>query len=535
MTDGPNFAAIWGAVARATPDTPALIHGASTTSWAGFDRRANGVASALLTAGVCEQESVAQYLYNCPEYMESMFACFKGGLVPVNTNYRYTETELLYLWGDADARAVIFGVDFAGTVEKIRGEMPDVRSWICVDDGTTNASCPSWAMPYEEAAARPPMASRTSSGDDLYLLYTGGTTGLPKGVMWRQEDFINMLESSRGREIQWEGADERVASLRLPGPRLLSAAPLMHGTAAWACMNVLDDGGCVITLPERRFDPEATLNALVEHRATGVCIVGDAFARPLVDTLRRNPDRWDLASLRVVLSGGVMFSAETKSALLQFAPNAMIVDNLGSSESGSAGNAVSRSGAIASTARFRINATTRVIDEAGQDVEPGSGRSGRLAVGGYIPLGYRNDPEKTSATFVTLDGMRYVVAGDWARVEVDGTITLLGRGSVCINTGGEKVYPEEVEEVLKTFAGVADAAVVGVPDPRFGEQVVAMVEPRPEAEADTEALLRFARTRLAGYKVPKAVHWVESVGRAPNGKLDYRRLAEIAREEVQPV
>jgi fatty-acyl-CoA synthase len=302
----------------------------------------------------------------------------------------------------------------------------------------------------------------------------------------------------------------------------------MHGTALWFAMPALNQGGCVVTVGDRRFDPAGLLDAVVDHDVKGLCIVGDAFARPMLDALDAEPDRWDLSRLRIVFSSGVMFSSASKARFLVHAPNATIVDSLGSSESGGLGRTLTGAGDDAATASFKIGAKTRVVGDDGRDVVPGSGAKGRLAVAGRIPIGYHGDPVKTAETFLTIDGVTHVVAGDWAEVEADGTIKLLGRGSVCINTGGEKVHPEEVEEAIKALPGVTDAVVVGVPDDRFGEAVIAIVE-APEL-LDVALLVEALRPHLAGYKLPRRV-LQHPIGRAANGKADYQRLKALASAE----
>jgi 3-oxocholest-4-en-26-oate---CoA ligase len=529
---GWNFADVWEAVAGRFPASAALRHADRLVSWRDFDERANGVAASMLAAGLGHQDKVAQYMRNRPEYLESMFAAFKAGLVPVNTNHRYGDDELRYLWSNSDTKAVVFDAEFTDVCERLRPAMPGVRIWLRVGDG----DCPDWATRYELAATSCP--DRVSggwgrSGDDLYLLYTGGTTGLPKGVMWRQDDLFRMLESSRhdiaagpADPVAWAGGLSRPGSPALPAP------PLMHGAACWFVLPVLSRGGTVVTLPGVSFDAVELLDAVVANRVRRLCIVGDAFAKPLLRQLEGDPTRWDLSALQVIFSSGAMLSQDSKQRLLASAPRAVIFDGLGTSESGRLATTVTSQGAETATARFELTANTRVVDEVGHDVEPGSGLPGRLAVGGHIPLGYYGDPDKTAATFVVLDGRRYVIAGDWAEVDADGVITLLGRGSSCINTAGEKVYPEEVEEVLKQADGVRDAAVMGVPDERFGEAVVAMVEPDTGRFLDQATLIAHVKQRLAAYKAPRRVITVESVGRGPNGKLDYRGLKEIAIESA---
>jgi acyl-CoA synthetase (AMP-forming)/AMP-acid ligase II len=487
---GWTFADVWESVAERFPDAPAQACGDRLQTWQAFDQRADGLAAAMLATGLGHQAKVAQFLYNGPEYLETVFACSKAGLVPVNTNYRYLGEELAYLWDNADVELVVFHGDLAERCEKVRARLPRIRSWLWVEAG--GEPCPEWATPYEEAVAsgsgRRVTAPWGRSGQDLILLYTGGTTGQPKGVMWPQDAMYRMLEELNGRAPA--DADAAYAdaanALQRPGPSVLVAAPLMHGTAFWVAVPVLSQGGCVVTLPDRRFDANRVLDTIVAQRVKGLCIVGDAFARPLVDALDAEPARWDLCTVRVVFSSGVMFHPTTKSRLLRHLPNAVIVDSLGSSEAGGLARSMTTRDEHAESARFEVGPRTRVIDDQGRDVVPGSGQRGRLAVRGHTPVGYYRDPVKTAETFVEIDGAVHVIVGDWAEVAADGTIRLLGRGSVTINTGGEKVHAEEVEEAVKEVEGVLDVVVVGVPDDRFGEAVTAVVEPAPGVTVDPE-------------------------------------------------
>jgi acyl-CoA synthetase (AMP-forming)/AMP-acid ligase II len=521
---------VWEAVADRFPDAPAALHGDVELDWRTFDRRADGIAATLVAHGLKRQDKVAQYMRNRPEYLESMFAAFKAGLVPANTNFRYTEDELTYLWNDSDAKAIVFEDEFTEMCERVRARVPQVDCWIQVGGAER---CPPWAVAYDEAAssARDRMIpSWGRSGDDLYLLYTGGTTGMPKGVMWQQDELFRMLHKQEGRPVPDDvDAAALVAGLERPGPRVLPAAPLMHGTAAWFTMPVLARGGAAVTVTGASLDAEQLLDAIVKHTVTGVSIVGDAFALPLIAALDSQPGRWNLDRLRVIVSSGAILSSASKHRLLDHAPNVVVVDTLGSSESGSLARSITTNtdDSAAESTRFRLGPDTRVIAEDGHDVEAGSGQQGLLAIGGHQPIGYYKDPLKTAATFREISGRRYVVAGDHAIVDADGTITLLGRGSGCINTAGEKVYPEEIEQVLKTADGVDDAAVVGVADERFGEIVVALVQPSGGRVLDPETLRAHVKGRLAAYKAPKRVVLVESVLRGANGKLDYRRLKEL--------
>jgi acyl-CoA synthetase (AMP-forming)/AMP-acid ligase II len=523
---GWNFADMWEHHADRFPDIVAQIQGDRAFTWQQFDRRADGIAATLLASGVQHQDKVAHYLYNCPEYLESMFGMYKAGLVPVNTNYRYTDDEIVYLWENADAVGVVFHGSFTGRCDGLRHRLPAVRTWIWVDDGTE--PCPGWAIAYETAATASTervVAPWGRSPDDLYMLYTGGTTGMPKGVMWRQDDVIGSLDAASRQPLPpapgWDDLDARVAK---PGPRNLPAAPLMHGTGAFNAMWNLCLAGSIVTLVGRHFDPEELLDTVQTHRVNSMSIVGDAFAKPLLRALDAEPERWDISSLRVLVSSGVIWSAATKAGLLRHNARLIMVDSLGSSEAiGMANNTTTADGA-GETAKFVLSAHTKVLTEDGREVEPGSGERGLVALRGRTPVGYYKDPEKSAATFVTFDGVRWSIPGDFAEVEADGTVKLLGRGSQCINTGGEKVYPEEVEEALKLHPSVADAAVVGLPDERFGEAITALVEPAPGATIDEAALIQHVRISLAAYKSPKRIIVVDTIGRAANGKLDYKRL-----------
>lgn len=520
-----NFADVWEVVAVQLPDAPALVHGDRRLVWSEFDRRANGVAAALLDAGLSHQDKVAHYLYNCPEFLESLFGIWKAGMVPVNTNYRYRDDELVHLWENADVVAVVFHGSFAETIERVRNRVPHVQLWLWIDDGSSR--CPSWATPYESVADRGGDQARGPwgrSGDDLYLVYTGGTTGMPKGVMWRQDDLFRLLNSTAKVRFPEEGDLDDVASmLERRGPVFLVACPLMHGTGTFTAVPALSSGGCVVTLTRRRFDVVEMLETIERERVQSMAIVGDAFATPMLQALDEAPKRWDISSLRVITSSGVMWSAATKAGLLRHNSRLILTDTLGSSEAVGMGRNVTRaSEQPTETARFRPSEHTKVITDEGRFVEPGSGEVGMLALRGRTPIGYYKDEAKTAATFRTIDGVRWSIPGDYATIEADGTVTLLGRGSVCINSGGEKIFPEEIEEVLKEHELVRDAVVVGIPDERFGEAVAAVIEVEGE-RLSTEDVIAHVKSRLAHYKAPKQVLRVESVGRADNGKIDYKR------------
>jgi acyl-CoA synthetase (AMP-forming)/AMP-acid ligase II len=480
---------------------------------------------------------VAQYLYNCPEYLESVFGAFKAGLAVMNTNYRYAADELVYLWDNGDATTVVFHGSFSERCAEVRPRVPKVVDWLWVDDGS--GPCPEWATPYEavvEQGTDDDVAGPWGrSGDHLLLLYTGGTTGMPKGVMWRQDDVFGALDAANKQRVPAEqDLDAATERIDKPGPRNLPAAPLMHGTGLFNAISNLMIGGSVTTMESRSFDVTEFLDTVERRRINSTSIVGDAFAKPILRALDAEPDRWDISSLRVIVSSGVMWSKETKDGLLRHNPRLIMVDSLGSSEAiGMATNTTSAASG-GETARFRLGPTTRVITDDGRDVEPGSGEVGRVALRGNTPVGYYKDEAKSAQTFVVVDGARYSIPGDYATVDLDGNVTLLGRGSQCINTGGEKVYPEEVEECLKLHPGVADAAVVGVPDEKWGEAITALVEVHAGATVTRDELIVHVKQRLAAYKAPKQVLTVPAVGRAPNGKLDYRRLRDEALARLAP-
>jgi len=532
-----NYAEVWEAVADAQPDQPAVVQGGRTVSWAEFDGRADGVARWLLELGAAHQDKVALYLTNCVEYLESTFAATKAGLVPVNTNYRYVDDELAYLWDNADAVAVVFHGSFAERAARVRPRVPRVRGWLWVDDAS--GPCPDWATPYEEAAKAPTARVRAPwgrGGDDLIMLYTGGTTGMPKGVMWRQDDLFARLNSGGFRRYREDKGVEDVARQLAesgPGSSLLPACPLMHGTGGFTAWECLSEGGRVVLLAGRRYDPVELLDTVERERVNGLVIVGDPFARPMLAALDAEPGRWDLSSLVGIISSGAMWSEAIKQGLLTHHPGMLLMDAFSSSEALGMGSSVSSAGSAAKTAEFTLGPEVRVLTPDGRPVEPGSDEIGVLALGGRNPLGYYKDEKKTAATFRVIDGVRYSIPGDHAQVRADGSIHLLGRGSVCINTAGEKVFPEEVEEALKTHDSVHDAVVVGVPHERYGEQIVAAVEPAPGMTIDEEAqLIEHVKSKLAGYKAPRRVRVVDTIGRAPNGKVDYGRHRREATDWV---
>jgi acyl-CoA synthetase (AMP-forming)/AMP-acid ligase II len=500
-------------------------------SFAGLDSRATAVAAFLTGRGIQRQGKVAQYLRNGPEYLESVVACFKGSFVPLNTNFRYGPSELAYLWNNADTAVVIFHSSYASTVASMREQVPGVALWLMVEDGS--GPCPPWATPYEEVASGKLRAHEKTpyprSGDDLVLLYTGGTTGMPKGVMWRQDDLFMRLNTERG-DIYPDLPDMQFIrdNISMTGRPHLPAGPLMHGAGLLTCFLVLSRGGAISLLRDNSFDAVDLLDTVARDRVATLMWVGDAFARPVLAALDANPGRWDLTSLRTIMSSGVIFSTDVKLALLEHLPRVTIADVFGSSETMSLGRSVTSAKEKArDTGSFEAKSNTRVLDEDGKDIERGSGKPGLLAIGGRQPIGYYKDEAKTAATFRTLDGIRYVVPGDWATIDASGNVKLLGRGSECINTGGEKVFPEEVEAILKTHAAVYDAVVVGIPDTRFGQSIAAAVEPKKGERIEADEIISFVKLHLAGYKAPRRIVAVASIDRGPNGKPDLNAIRAL--------
>jgi 3-oxocholest-4-en-26-oate---CoA ligase len=526
-----NLADLWERVADTVPEHEALVCGDRRLSYAAVDDRSTRLAHVLAERGIGAGDHVALYLYNGIEYLETMLAAFKLGAVPINVNYRYVEDELRYLLADADARAVVFHAEFVGKVTAIAADLPLLRAYVVVADDTGADAGALDAAPYEEAIAASPAIRDFAprSADALYLLYTGGTTGMPKGVMWRHEDvFFGAMGGAGGGGAPIARPAEIAERCLESRTKCVPACPFMHGTAHWMAFSALFTGGSVIIPRDHHLDPLALLTVIAHEQANFLVLVGDAFARPLVDALDTPAGAaLDLSSLRVLLSGGAILSPSVKAELLDRLPSVLVVDGYGASETGGQGQSVSVAGGeIPSAPRFRVNDETAVL---GEDLRPVVvGVVGRLGRRGYIPLGYYKDPEKTAATFPVVDGVRWSIPGDHAVFEADGSITLLGRGSVSINTGGEKVYPEEVEAILKAHDAVFDAVVVGVADDRFGERVVAVLQARPGRAPTLADLQAHTRSRLAGYKVPRGLVTVDTIVRSPSGKPDYRWARAVA-------
>jgi acyl-CoA synthetase (AMP-forming)/AMP-acid ligase II len=518
---GWNIADVLDVVANQVPDALAVVQGERRYTWREFSDRTDRLAATLLRADIEGQQTVALYTRNRPEYLESFVAALKASLIPVNTNYRYGPAEITYLWQDAQARAVVFEGSFAPVIEQMRADVPEVALWLWVDDGTED--CPPWAVSYERAIDEPAVDGlrRDRSGDDLILLYTGGTTGLPKGVMWRQDDlFVLLANQTGGRypdEPDLEFARSKVVA---PARRHLPAAPLMHGAGCLTCVPFLIRGGAIVMTSSPSFDPIDLLDTIEREQVTSVGWVGDAFAKPVLAALDAEPGRWNLTSWSVVTSGGVLFSDSVKRGLLRHLPDLVIADVYGSTEAVAAARSITTTRESAPVRSFEVGKAAVVFDDDDRIVAPGSGQVGRVAFSGRLPLGYFRDEAKTASTFRTIDGVRYSFTGDFATVEPDGSISLLGRGSACINTGGEKVFPDEVEEILKRHPSVDDVVVLGLPDDRFGERVTAAIKVTQGFDLDVDVLTSLVRQHLAGYKVPRQITAVGEIQRGPNGKAD---------------
>ena len=517
------------------PDSPALIHGDRTVSWREFDQRTNRLARALIERGGRPGDKVALYMRNGTEYLEISTACFKSRLVHVNVNYRYLEDELHYIFDNSDAKFVFYGPDFAESVAKLKPTLNKVGCWVELSDQPAN----DFAEAYEPLTSEGD-GSRLDiqrSPDDQLFIYTGGTTGMPKGVIWRLDDIWQVVLN--GAAGQMETVPTNVAEhaaivkARGGGPRLVPACPLMHGTGFLTALNALIWGGSVVTLTHPSFDPHELWEAVERHKVFQVSIVGDAFAKPMLRALDEAPGKYDLSGLNSIISSGVMWSKEVKDGLLNHAPHLILIDAWGSSEAVGLGLSITTKDGSTRTAKFSLASSgVKVLTEQGEEVQPGSGVPGMIARAEPIPLGYYKDPEKTAKTFRTFHGKRYSVPGDWCLIEADGTLTLLGRGSVCINTAGEKVYPEEVEEVLKLHPDVEDALVVGVPDDKWGQAVTGVITLRQGARFNEEDLRHHVRQRLAGYKTPKRILLADVPLRAANGKADYGGVSRFAKEQI---
>ena len=533
-----QFATIWESIADSIGDSPAVTQGTVTRTWSEYEQRASRLASALVDAGLQPQSKVGLYLYNSNEYLEAQFATFKFRGVPVNVNYRYLDEELLYLLDNSDAEALFFHSSLGDRVARVVDRLPKLKLLVEVsDDGEHHVVT---AIPYNTLLADyDPMPRITRDEDDIYMLYTGGTTGMPKGVMYQMgslvDGFVNgglaFIGMTPPAEISQLGTTVRDAHASGIRPISIPGCPIMHGTGMWIGAMMPQSGGAhVITLQKRSFDAHEMFQVVQEKKATLAVVVGDSFVKPMIRALDEAIAKgtpYDTSSLKMIASSGVMWTSEVKEALLDRIEHVVLLDAMGSSE-GSMGTSISMKGLPPKTAKFAVAPTTKVFTDDDREVVPGSGEIGKVAAGGAVPLGYYKDPEKSNKTFRTINGVRYSFPGDMATVEADGSLTLLGRGSQVINSGGEKIFPEEVEEAVKRVEGVLDCLVVGIDDEKFGQAVTAVASLSPGAKVEEAAIIANVKTQLAGYKAPKRVVFVTQIPRAPNGKADYKTARDMA-------
>jgi acyl-CoA synthetase (AMP-forming)/AMP-acid ligase II len=534
----PNWADLYEAIAELDPRAEAIVQGDRRITWGEFDDTTARIAAGLRAWGVEAGARVALFLFNGPEYLELAVGAFKARAVPINVNFRYRGDEVRHVLADSGADVLVFDAGLADVVAELATQGAVPPHLIVV-----GGEAPSVEGAVEFAtmvAEHEPAAPIERDGDDLLILYTGGTTGYPKGVVWRHGDLFQTLSypayAAAGMETPTtaEGVAEATAALRAAGasPVMISAPPLIHGTALFLGMAALLRGGSVVLLSSRRFDADELWRLVEQERVTDIAIVGDSFARPMVAALvarEEAGDPVDLSSVRVISSSGITWGYETKAALRRRG-QMLLLDMLGASEGGPFATSKTPPGAEPpETATFTIADRAVLLADDGSVIPRGDDRIGVLAYKGAGPLGYFNDPVKTAAVFREIGGERYVIPGDYATVDADGTVSFVGRGSVCINTGGEKVYPEEVEEVLKTHPAIVDCNVVSVPDDRYGEAVTAVVELTPEAgDVPDGAIVDHVKSRLAGYKAPRHIVRVPELTRSPSGKSDYRAARATA-------
>jgi len=542
-----DLSTVFRTVAEAIPDQEVLIWRDQRLTYAQMDARIDGLAHYLTSRGLgCHtergqlanhesgQDHLGLYLRNGNAYIEAMVAGYRARVAPFNVNYRYVEEELLYLLADARARALVYAAEFAPHVQSIRGRLPELQVLIQVADDSGNELLPD-AVDYESVVGTPAPASGmpTPTGDDLYILYTGGTTGMPKGVLWRQHDIFMSAMGGRpvmGGEPLSTYADLTAQVRADAGVRsLLLIPPLMHGAAQWGVFNAISSGGWV-AIPDdvRRFDADAVLRLAERERVLGIPVVGDAMARPLLDQIEKGD--YDLSGLLAMTNGGATLSPTVRDRLLTALPNLMILDAVGASESGAQMTTIATKGADMKAATFTPLADTTVVAaDFSRVLGPGDGE-GWLARRELVPLGYLGDAEKTARTFPTIDGVRWSIPGDRARYLADGQIELLGRDSVTINSGGEKIFAEEVERAVASHPAVYDVVVTGRPSERWGNEVVAIVQFAPDRTATDAELAEACRPHIADYKIPKAFVRSEAIVRSPAGKADYRWAKALATE-----
>lgn len=554
MNGAVNFdlSSVFKTVAAAIPDATFVVWRDRRLSYGAMDLRVDGLANYLAAAGLgCQsernhlaghqsgQDHLGIYLRNGNEYLESMIAGFRARVAPFNVSYRYVEEELVYLLNDAGSAALVYNAEFAPRVAAIRDRLPHLRVLIQVADDSGNELLPG-AVDYESITTtrEPKEGLPAPTGDDLYILYTGGTTGMPKGVLWRQHDIFvsamggrpvggtSVLESYEQLAVQAQGSPGAMSLLMIP--------PLMHGAAQWGAFTAVTMGGRLV-IPDdvERFRPDEALSLAAREKVMGILTVGDAVARPLAEELERGDH--DLSGLVTISNGGAPMTSVVRERLRAALPHVILFDGVGSSESGMQMSAADIPGATVDTATFNPQPDTTVVaDDFSRVLAPGDGE-GWLARRDLIPLGYLNDEAKTSRTFPTIDGVRWSIPGDRARILADGRVELLGRDSMTINSGGEKIFAEEVERAIAAHPQVYDVVVVGRPSERWGSEVVAVVQIADGGSASDAELAAVCRTQIASYKIPKAFIRTQKVVRSPAGKADYRWAKSIAAEHISPL
>ena len=527
---------------RVPSERAAIIdfHTGQTTHWGDLRVRVHNLCAHLQALGIRRGDTVALYSRNCPEYVEALLAVLQIGAVHANVNFRYTAGELRHVFANSDSRAVFVGAEFAERLAGIIDELPELKTCILIGEAEMPAGM--HGLRHHAATAAAPLSPQYSQDpDDRFLMYTGGTTGLPKGTIWTQEKMFRMFGvnyfASGGPRYPADNDD--LLSMLGNNECYTEAvvAPMMHGLGVYSVLCTLSFGGTVVTSSAPRFSAHGLLRAVADHGVNVFKIPGDAMAKPLLEALEADPMQGELDALQMIISSAAVFSAHIKRRLVEIVPHLVINDILGGSESAALGNSLTNAdthGANAndSALRLRVGEGVKVFSPDLRELRPGSGERGMVARSGLIAEGYYKDPVKTAATFPVIDGERYCLLGDWAEVLADGTIKFLGRGNVCINTGGEKVFPEEVEQVLKSLDGIDDCCVVGVDDARWGSVVTALISLKPGYVFDLQAISLQLRESLADYKVPRHFVLVDDVNRGPNGKLDYQRLSAMAAAAV---
>jgi acyl-CoA synthetase (AMP-forming)/AMP-acid ligase II len=521
-----NLADLFEAAVDAYPDREYLVANGERRTYAEMEDRSNRLAHHLAAQGIGPGDHVGIYSYNSVEWVETAWAVFKLRAIWININYRYVKDELRYLLTNADLKALVHQREFSPLVATLLPDLPDLRHVIVVNDGTDAPNPSPEAADYEDvlASQSPERDFGPRSGDDIYILYTGGTTGMPKGVVWRHKDVFYALGGGTDplTNTRIEDPSVMVEKGANGPPTFLPVAPLMHGATQWAVMGQSFVGSKIVLMA--KFDPHQVWNLVEAEKVNSVMITGDAMGKPLIESLDDAGTNHDLSSLFAVVSSAALFSAPVKDQFFAHLPNIMITDAVGSSEGGNNGMTVVAPGqtTMKSGPTVHLLGATVVFDEELNPVVPGSGTIGKIARSGDIPQGYYNDPKKTAEVFITVRGTRYVMPGDYATVEADGSITLLGRGSIVINSGGEKIFPEEVESAVRSHPDIMDAIVCGAPDERWGQTVAAIVQPRVGHDAPSlESIQEHCRASIAGYKLPRRLHVVDTVERSPSGKPDY--------------